>query len=235
MLLMINNKPIKRVAIVNDNNAAREEMAQNLFEAGLEPIIQNARLSSIDECITNVTSKAEAAILEHHLNKGHYANFMGAEAVAQLYRQQFPSLLVTAWAEADRDNIHPFRRHIPVLIRSNQAEPETIMGGFEQCINEFKNSYSTERKPWRTLVRIEEVHRYLEKPMVYAIVPAWNPRQVVKFPLSLFPINLQPTVEPVARFLSKVNIGATHYDDLYFTDFSIVEKPRGEYAKFLHS
>jgi CheY-like chemotaxis protein len=207
MLLTMNDKPLKRVAVVNDTATNRDEMAESLSEIGLEPIIQTFRLGSIEECIATVTTQAEAAILEHHFKSGHYANFMGAEAVAQLYRQQFPSLLVTAWAEADRDNIHPFRRHIPVLIRSSQVEPETIMGGFEQCLNEFKNSYSTERKPWRTLVRIEEVNRDLEK--VYAMVPAWNPRQVVKFPLSLFPINLQPSVEPGARFLSKVNIGAT--------------------------
>ncbi|RKZ54095.1 MAG: hypothetical protein DRR16_00875 [Candidatus Parabeggiatoa sp. nov. 3] len=235
MLLTMNEKPIKKVAVVNDTATNRDEMAESLIEIGLEPIIQTSRLNSIEDCITTVMNQAEAAILEHHFKSDYYANFRGAEVVAQLYRQHFPSLLVTAWAEADRDNIHPFRRHIPVLIRSNQAEPESIIGGFEQCLNEFKNSYSSERKPWRTLVRIEEVHQDSEKTMVYAMVPAWNPRQVVKFPLSLFPMNLQASVEPEARFLAKVNIGATHYDELYFTDFNIVDKPRGEYAKFLHS
>jgi hypothetical protein len=116
MLLMINDKPINKVAIVNDTAIAREEIAENIFEAGLEPVIQNSRLSSIDECVTTVTAKAEAAIFEHHLKSNDYANFMGAEAVAQLYRQHFPSLLVTAWADADIDNIRLFRRYIPVLI-----------------------------------------------------------------------------------------------------------------------
>jgi hypothetical protein len=31
-----------------------------------------------------------------------------------------------------------------------------------------------------------------------------------------------------ARFFAKVNIGATHHDELYFEDFEVIEKPRGK-------
>jgi CheY-like chemotaxis protein len=235
MLLTINDKPIKRVAVVNDTAAAREEMAENIFDAGLEPIIQSARLSSIDDCITTVTSQAEAAILEHHLKSDHYANFMGAEAVAQLYRQQFPSLLVTDWADADIDNIRLFRRYIPVLVESRDANHETITLGFKQCLNEFEKQYTPDRKPWRTLVRIEEVNLDSEIPIVYAVIPGWEPDKVVRFPLVIFPEVLRKMVVPGARFFAKVNIGATHHDELYFEDFEVIEKPRGKYAKFLRS
>jgi hypothetical protein len=235
MLLTRNDKPIKRVAVVNDTAAAREEMAENLFEAGLEPIIQNARLNSIDECITSVTSKAEAAILEHHLKSDNYANFMGAEAVAQLYRRHFPSLLVTAWADADIDNIRLFRRYIPVLIKRRDAYPETITQGIKQCLNEFEKQYASDRRPWRTLVEIEEVNRDSKPPMVYVLIPGWNPDEVVRFPLVIFPENLQQRVVPAAHFFAKVNIGATHYNELYFENFEATEKPRGKYAKFLRS
>jgi hypothetical protein len=235
MLLTRNDKPIKRVAVVNDTAAARDEMAENIFEAGLEPVIQSSRLNSIDECIATVTSKAEAAILEHHLKSGHYANFMGAEAVARLYRQHFPSLLVTAWADADIDNIRLFRRYIPVLIESRDAYPETITLGIKQCLNEFEKQYAPDRKPWRTLVRIEEINRDSEKPMVYAVIPGWEPDKVVRFPLVIFPEEQRKIVIPGARFFAKVNIGATHHDELYFEDFEVIEKPRGKYAKFLRS
>jgi hypothetical protein len=124
--------------------------------------------------------------LEHHLKSDHYANFMGAEAVARLYRQHFPSLLVTAWADADIDNIRLFRRYIPVLVETGHADSEILTQGFKQCINEFENRYSPDRKPWRTLVRIEEVNRDSEKPMVYAVIPGWEPDKVVRFPLAIF-------------------------------------------------
>ncbi len=229
MLLTLNDKPIKRVAVVNDTAAARDEMAENIFEAGLEPVIHSSRLNSIDECIATITSKAEAAILEHHFKSDHYANFMGAEAVARLYRQHFPSLLVTAWADADIDNIRLFRRYIPVLVESGQAESEIITQGFKLCINEFENHYSPDRRPWRTLIRIEEIDRVPILPMVYALVPGWDPRKIVKFPLSLIPENLQPTLETEPHLFAKVNIGAAHHDELYFTEFEVAEKPGGEW------
>jgi hypothetical protein len=229
MLLTLNDKPIKRVAVVNDTAAARDEMAENIFEAGLEPVIHSSRLNSIDECIATITSKAEAAILEHHFKSEHYANFMGAEAVARLYRQHFPSLLVTAWADADIDNIRRFRRYIPVLVESGLAESEIITQGFKQCINEFENHYSPDRRPWRTLIRIEEIDKVPILPMVYALVPGWDSRKIVKFPLSLIPENLQPTLETEPHLFAKVNIGAAHHEELYFTEFEVAEKPGGEW------
>jgi len=201
----------------------------------LEPVIQTSCLNSIDECLATVTTKADAAILEHHLKSGNYANFTGAEAVARLCRQYFPSLLVTAWANADIDNIRPFRRHIPVLISSPDVNPETITLGLKQCLNEFEKQYAPDRRPWRTLVRIEEVNRNTEKPMVYAVVPGWDPDEVVRFPLVIFPQEQQQTVVPGTRFFAKVNIGAAHPDELYFEEFELIEKPRGRYAKFLRN
>jgi len=66
MLLTMNDKPIKKIAVVNNSAAARDEMAENLIEVGFQPIIQTSQLSSIDECIATVTTRADAAILEHH-------------------------------------------------------------------------------------------------------------------------------------------------------------------------
>jgi len=235
MLLTMNDKPIKRIAVINDSAAARDEMAENLIEVGFQPVIQTSPLRSIEDCIETVTTQADAAILEHHFKSDHYANFMGAEAVAQLYRQHFPSLLVTAWADADIDNIRPFLRQIPVLIKSSEAYPEKMTQGFKQCINEFENRYSPTRQPWRTLVRIEDINKNNYKTMVYAVIPGWDPDDVVRFPLIIFPEELRQSVVPGARFFAKVNIAATHHDELYFEDFEVLEKPRGQYAKFLRS
>ena len=71
--------------------------------------------------------------------------------------------------------------------------------------------------------------------MVYAVIPGWDPDEVVRFPLIIFPEELRQSVVPGARFFAKVNIAATHHDELYFEDFEVLEKPRGQYAKFLHS
>ena len=158
--------------------------------------------------------------------------FSGSPRLGRWDTLYFPSLL-TAWTFADIDNIRPFRQHIPVLLSRGEAQPETITQGFKQCLSEFEQQYASNRKPWRTLVRIEEVHNNAKKSMVYVVIPGWDPDEMVRFPLVIFPQELRQMVVPGTRFLAKVNIGAANHDGLYFKDFEIVEKPRGEYAKFL--
>jgi len=232
MSLMINNKSIQRVMVVDDQPASRDAMAYSLEDAELEPIFHKAPFTSMTECLSTVTT-TDAAIFDHHLKPGNYANFDGAEAVAQLYKQRFPSLLITKFAETDVDNIRPFRRNIPVIILSEEASSETITGGIKQCLEEFENHYSTERRPWRTLLEIEEVNR--ESNVVYAIIPGWHPDKLVRFPLVMFPENFWPLVVADAYFFAKVNVGATHQNQLYFQDFEVAEAPGEEYAKFVHS
>lgn len=233
MLLTINNKSIQRVMVVDNQPDSLEAVAYSVEEASLEPIVYHNASTSIQECLSMVTTKAEAAIFAHHLGLKNRVHFSGASAVAQLYRQQFPSLLVTAWAEADIDNIRPFRQNIPILIKSHKAEPQIILSGFEQCIKEFSGDYSSSRRRWRTLIRIEDVD--LEKSIVYVVIPGWNPFDVVRLPLSLFPEEQREKVVPSARFFAKVNTGASHHEELYFEEFEIAEKPQGKYAKLIHS
>lgn len=228
MGLMINNKSIQRVMVIDDQPDARDAMAFSMEDADLEPIFHVHPFNSMAECLSTVTT-ADAAIFDHHLKPGNYADFDGASAVAQLYQQRFPSLLVTAWAKVDIDNIRQLRKDIPILIRSGDAESQVIKSGFEQCINEFSGHYSFSRKPWRTLVRIEEV----DSSRVYVVIPGWNPNEIVSLPLVMFPKVKE--VVPGTRFFAKVNTGADQQEELYFTDFEIIEKPRGEYAKFLRS
>ena len=139
--------------------------------------------------------------------------------------------MVTTWSKADIDNIRPFRRNIPVLIPGGYADAETIKEGIKKCLNEFSNKYSKERKAWRTLVRFEEIDKNEE--IAFAIIPAWNPDEVVRIPLKLIPNAL--VIKPIFRLFADVNIGAKNGEDLYFKNFEIADKPRGKYARLLHS
>ncbi len=231
-MLSVINKSIQRVMVIDDQPDARDTMALKIEDADLEPIFPKHHFKSIDECLETVRT-ADAAIFDHHLSPGNLANFDGAEVVAQLYQQRFPSLLVTKFAESDVDNIRPLRKNIPVIIPSGEATPEAITDGFQQCLNEFENRYLPERRSWRTLLEIEEINK--ESNLVYAIIPGWNPNEAIRFPLVMFPENLRSLVVENAYFFAKINVGATHQNQLYFQDFEIAEKPEGEYAKFLHA
>jgi len=221
---------IQRVAVIDDDKQAREAMAESIVDANLLPVIQTARLNSVDDLISKLTTDADAALCDHRLTPRNYAAFQGAEAVAALYQISFPALLITAWSTEDIDNIRPHRRKIPVLIRSGGLEPRIIREGIILCLNEFKNVYVKERKPQRVLLRIEDV----DDSFAYVIVPSWDPNTGLKLPRNIFPAHLG-NIEPGMRLFAEVNIGAVRNEDLFFDTFEIAEKPGNSYANLIHS
>jgi hypothetical protein len=236
MPLPVEQRKINKVFVVDDNAYAREAMAECVIDASLKPIIIDESLPSMKVFIQKLIAEPDAAaIFDHHLMPGNYAVFTGAEAVASLYQHRFPALLVTAWSSADIDNIRRFRRFIPTLIQSGDAEADTITHGLQQCLQEFDGRYAPERKPWRTLVRVEDISRESKIALVNAVIPAWNPNQVVRFPLDLVDRKYHEIVNTGIRFFAQVNIGAVRQDDLFFEKFELAEKPRGNYANLIHS
>ena len=110
---------IKRVAVIDDKPEARDTMAESITDAQLQPIVfGKGQIGSLADLISRLLKESDAAIFDYHLSPGNYANFSGAEAVSELYAKKFPAILVTAWSDADIDSIRPYRRHIPVLFRS---------------------------------------------------------------------------------------------------------------------
>jgi len=219
---------IHRVAVIDDDEQAREAMAESIEDANLQPVVQRTRLNSLDELIRKLTRDADAALCDHRLTPRNYAAFQGAEAVAALYQISFPALLVTAWSTEDIDNIRPYRRKIPVLIRSGGLEPRIIREGITVCLNEFNSVFLKERKPQRVLLRIEDT----DSSFAYVIVPSWDPDTGLKLPLTLFPAHLGH-IDPGMRFFAIVNIGALKNEDLFFDGFEIAEEPGNSYADLI--
>ncbi len=222
---------IKKIAIVDDNPEARDMMGECIADADLEPVFEDPGNDSIEDYLSRVMSKSDAAIFDHHLKPGNYATFSGAEAVAHAYENHFPSVLMTLFAATDIKEIRPIRRNIPVLISGIEAEIEIIKSGLKQCLDEFSNLYSPERKPHRTLVRIKEVY----KDSLNVVVPAWNHRIALSIPLQQIPKKYHSYIAPEARFTAHVNIGASSYDQIYFEKIEIAKVPDEKYSKLIRS
>lgn len=223
---------IKNIGVIDDKPDARETMSESIEDANFKPVLFNKQLRSLDLFIDELYQSTNAAIFDYHLKIGNFACFNGAEAVAKLYANKFPALLVTTYNKADIDEIRLYRRKIPVLIPGGTATPEMIITGLETCLKEFNNYFSESRKPYRTLIRIEDIDR--ERKIIFIIIPAWNPAQVVRIPSRLIPDNLLNN-KKTTRFFANVNIGAENDEDLFFENFTIAEKPGEPYAKFLHT
>ncbi len=219
---------IKRVAIIDDNARGREAMAEIVQDASLEPIVQTDRLLSLKECVRALTRQADAAICDHRLKPGNYAAFEGADVVAALYGVRFPAILVTAYS-LEVDLIRLVRRRIPVVVKGGYLGSQDIASGIRQCLDEFSSVYADDRRPWRTLIRVQSI----DQQTVSVVLPAWNPAVALSLPKSLFNASLGQ-LEAGTRLFGEVNIGASNSDDMYFDKLVLAEKPRGEYAQPSH-
>jgi len=223
-------KKIEQVGIYDDQPNARELLAGKVEDADLIPIVQNERIASLEVCIQTAQTRGGAAIFDNHLSQRNYADFRGILAVSQLYLLFFPALLVSSY-EADILEIREYRQHVPIILEPDKVTPDSIIKGFEICKNEFAGKFTSERKPWRSLVRVDEISE--DKKSVYVVIPSWNASEKILLPISIFPVQ-DERIEGM-RFFAKVNIGAENYTDLYCYDIELADKPIGRYAKLLHS
>ena len=94
--LILHNKPIHKIAIVDDNDEARNAMSEMILDAGFDPIpYSEIKEHSLGEFISRIIQDSDGAIFDYNLSPGNYANFDGAEAVVWLYDMEFPAILLT--------------------------------------------------------------------------------------------------------------------------------------------
>lgn len=221
MPLSINNVTIARVEIVDDDPVARAAYAYPIEDMELVPVFPDRlRYTDLHEFVNLVQQRADAAICDYNLSVKNFANFYGSETVSALYERGFPAILCTRYGKAEVDSIRPFRRYIPCLLTPDNLDPTTIEKGFRKCVEEIQGIFLPSRRPWRTLLYIEEYENV--RGYIYLIIPAWNPKEIISLRLDTLPIEIQQLMKQgQSHFHAKVNLGAENYEDLYFTDWEI--------------
>src|ERR1017187_5208929 len=219
MGLVIAHHTIERVAIIDDQQAARATFEEIVEDLQLRPVPQGGPLNGLADYVNLLPTVADAALCDHHLKVSAYASFNGADLVARCNQQGFPTLLCTNWNHADIDEMRHLRRYIPILVRPGKLDPESMRNGFQKCIEEFGGTFDPSRRPWRALVRIVELRDDPGQRAAYVVVPAWESEEVVRIPASALPGDFFAKTPEGARVHARVNIGAESHEDLYFTDW----------------
>ncbi|MEA2600246.1 MAG: hypothetical protein QOF89_1238 [Acidobacteriota bacterium] len=225
--MMVAEPEIRRVAIVDDDPSQADVMSELIRDAGYEPIILGPRFEHVDDLVSKIRKSADAAICDHRLQPRGFARFNGAEAVAALFEVSVPSILVTQYIDIDADvSIRRWRRHVPVLLSRDEADPDRILQGLNQCVRELRGEHLASRRPWRTLIQVDDTNQESGEQVVDAHIPSWNPHLAVRFPAALVPPGLN--LAPGAYLFAKVNIGADRAEDLYLFDFERAPDPESE-------
>jgi len=215
--MQVLSRRVDRVAIVDDDEFARESWAFTIEDADLEGVGEEGPLPSIDEFTAHVADTADAVVCDWQLKVSNYAQYNGEQLVASLYQSGIPALLCTRWDKARVDEIRSYRQYIPVLMRPDELNPDSLVDGLSTAIAELDGELQPERRPWRTLVRVVEV--YEDEGRAYVEIPAWPLSEIITLRLPDIPVPIRQLMAAGSRCHAKVNIGAERSEDLYFLDW----------------
>ena len=207
------------VAIVDDDADLAERMATDVEDAGYDvSMVPLTNGQSIDTVIASIVNAgSDAAICDHRLQHRVNVAFDGALLVASLYDRHIPGVLITRFFDQDFDvSIRRERRRIPVLLHRDTADPDQINQAVNSAASEVRTGLPPWRVPYRTVIRVEDV-RTEDVRVVDAIIPGWNPDNIVRFPADILPQELQARLRIGLRFFAQVNIGATRTEDIFLT------------------
>ncbi|MCX6981558.1 MAG: hypothetical protein NTV08_12515 [Verrucomicrobia bacterium] len=216
----------RRIAILEDNPTNRDRLSGMVKLCGgiAVPVDGPApKLSGLKAYFTS--QRVQLVICDHHLSeKGDYAPYYGAQAVAESYRQGIGGILVTAYERDDAElSLRRFRRHIPALIRSPEDyDRGKLQAALLQADREVReHSPSLERIPHRTVMTVKRIEPRGSTKVVKVIMSQWGASQEVGFPLDLVPKEYQSAVKPGNLLIAQVNIEAARQEDLFFDKFEL--------------
>lgn len=224
MAITIAKRSIKKISIIDDQAPVRESYEFSVEELGLESVSESGPLDDeVPNCVNSVSHRADAVICDYNLRvKGGYSKFNGAELAAGFYKVQFPAVVCTKWHPAVIDEMRQYRRYIPSLIDPAKLDPTSIKTGIESCLREFDGDFRPIRRPWRALIRIEDIRKTDGgSEFAFVVVPAWNSNEVVKLPTNIIPPEIFKNLGAGSRLHAKVNLGAVGNEELFFEDWEL--------------
>ena len=235
--LILHNKPIRNIAIVDDREEARNSMSDMVQDAGFCPIpCTEIKEHSLGEFVSRIIRDSDGAVFDHNLSLGGYANFDGAEAVVHLYDKGFPAILLTQVQGYDSVEIVSNRKKIPYFTDSFDVDANQIFEGFERCVREFKRDIPPDRRPYKTIARVESIDlRESHRRVVDLAIPAWDTTELVPLPYDYVYGMINAELKLDMHLVAEVNIGAECYQDLFVENIEVAKEIDDELAELIRS
>lgn len=219
-------KSIRTVAVVDDDDQAALTIIHALEDGRFTPYRQEAA-ESLAALADLIILNSDAAVCDHRLRYGAFADISGAELAAVLIEKKHPTILVTQYLDQYADiAIRTHRSNLPVVLRREDAdEPEELRAAFARCKYELRRGKVNDRKLHRTLLQVMDVSDVGGVQVIDAIVNGWNSKDTVRFPLSLVSSKDRQSVERFSILAAMTNVSTTEKVDLYFENVELAPEP----------
>ena len=216
MTVLIGGRQINRVLIVDDDPEARDSYAYPIEELELESV-KVPGIQDTPESFVSTVRDSDAVVCDFHLKKRSYARYDGDLLLAACYREGIPGVLCTTFTDVADTIRRDCLRYIPALLKTCSPEPDALVKAWGVCVSEMEDSFLPTRRPWRTLVRVEEVDS--DRGFFYAVVSSWDAEKKIKINSECLPEEIRDHLAAGKRLHAQVNTGAHSYEDLFFDEW----------------
>ena len=215
-----------RITVIDDDALGRDDLIDQLRDQQFEPqAVTGAFGTDIDRLLAEVRAQRPSFVIcDHKLQPKGLAAFFGLDVVRRLVAAQCPAMLVTMYQSPDRLALRAARHEVPVILSRDAFDPEAVAQYVEICRREIANDPVDERRPHRTLIRVDLIDG--ESGSLDAVIPAWRPEHAVRIPPSCLSKVVREAVKPGDFLLGDVNIGARNEDELFFKNLDECVKPK---------
>lgn len=217
-MVEVEGHEISQVAVVDDDQYGRASFSLAVEELDVSPVDVGGPVESAAD-VLGMLSNGGGVICDHHMTVSTYSAVNGAQLVADIYNTGHPVILCTKWEDAHIEEMRVYRSRIPVLMRPDDLAPDAIVAAFSRCLREYRGEWLPDRKPWRTLIRFEDVDP--SRQVAFVVIPAWDANQVVRLPLDCLPAYADARDLVSRRVHAQVNIGAERHEELFFVRWEL--------------
>ena len=208
----IGQHTISSVAVVDDDAESRKSIGWMLSDSNLEMKEFNGPLINVSDTRYQIYSEANALICDHYLSVGNYAQFGGAELVAECIKSRSLAILCTRFFRPDIDDIRSSLRYIPVVRRSDELSgPDELYEAFALCAEELDGNVPSDRKIWRAQIVVERI----EGPYFDVSIPSWQLEETIRLRLEDTPHEIRPKIAIGYRMHVWANLGAETSDRFF--------------------
>lgn len=215
----------QRLSVLDDEDDVAEGLVRRLRGEGFAVERVTPPSPRLEDTVQAIMTVSDAALCDHHLRGGLAVDFSGAEIVAVLTEQHFPSVLFTGVLPQER---YPIRRNmsrIPALL--NRADEgglrnARVIAALRESVAEVREGSRTAwRRGRRTPITIVGSRTTGNERLVSGLISGWAGQDAVDIPIDLLAGKwaLSPDDAIGRTFMATVNIGQPDSDQLFFEAF----------------
>jgi hypothetical protein len=222
--------PESRVTVIDDDEDGCEELMDALRDFRFEP---QAVTGSFDDRLGDLVAAIQAqdpafVICDNRLQARQMAQFYGVSVVKELVARGQPAMLLTTYGSPDRLKLRRSRFEVPVIVHRDAFMPDLLGKYYDVCRREIIADPVDERRPHRSLIRIDGIAGGGDEAVVEAVVSAWRPDHAVQIPIGCISAQLREKISCGTYILGDINIGAKQEDELFFYNLDEIAPPPSE-------